>query len=86
MCSGTAELQDSRVIFMAKYCLVGFDQKHCDGYAGLEKVQDTSLKFCTDMIITPVLLLYSGYFTVSQNVIRCEHACTQHKWILPVSV
>lgn len=50
MSAGTAELQDSRTIFMAKYTVVEFDQKRCDGCAGLEEVQDTSLEFCTDMI------------------------------------
>lgn len=68
------------------HSLVEFDQKHCDGYAGLEKVQDTSLELCTDMIIMPVVLLYPEYFRVSQNVVRCEQACTQHTWVLPVSL
>lgn len=59
MSAGTAELQDSRTIFMAKYTVVEFDQKCCDGCAGLEEVQDTSLEFCTDMITMPVVLLHS---------------------------
>lgn len=59
MSSGTAELQGSGIIFMAKYTVVEFEQEHCGGCAGLGEVQDTSLKFCTDMIIMPVVLLYS---------------------------
>lgn len=66
MSAGTAELQDSRTIFMAKYTVVEFDQKCCDGPGHISAVlYRHDYNACG-----------AAAFRVSQNVTRCEHACT----------